>query len=518
MIPSEGLFHLIHALSKTEKRFFKLSASIEKGEKLYLKLFDLITSQRKFNEDVVLQKIGISKSAFAFQKNYLHNLILHRMAFLHSGRTAQLRTLLTQAEFLYNKGLYAQEKKILRKAKKQAAQLGLNNYLMEILDMEYSLAWKDMDIQGAEKILKERQEIFSFLDNEHGYYQLYGKLSVKFSTTGVARSTADMNEIKKLMNDPLLTHENKAVTFYSRQLFYQALQSCNIVSGDIQKAYLFAKKKVDLYLANPEKTKHSTVPFLITLYNLILACSELKKHDEEKHYLDLLSKHSALLTAEHDKSWVFFIFHFQNMNYHIKTGQFEEASPLADKLYRERDEYKDKLDEYQNITLYFKIAVIWFGAGEYNKCVQLMNFIRNKEHTLHLRPDMESALQIFHLVAHFEKGNRDLLPRLSKAAYSRMTKEKNIYKFEGILLDFFITLENKTIPAEGIPFPKGQKDLAEKFKQLKKELLPLANDPYEKAPMQEFDFISWIGSKIEKRSFAEVVREKAKSPPAPPSK
>ncbi|MBI4946997.1 MAG: hypothetical protein HY840_11430 [Bacteroidetes bacterium] len=51
------------------------------------------------------------------------------------------------------------------------------------------------------------------------------------------------------------------------------------------------------------------------------------------------------------------------------------------------------------------------------------------------------------------------------------------------------------------------------FQELKTNLLKLMKDPMEKAVMEEFDFLSWVESKIQNKTFAEVVREKAKQLP-----
>lgn len=42
MKPTNDLFDLIHALTKSEKRFFKLQSSLPNGEKNYVRLFDAI--------------------------------------------------------------------------------------------------------------------------------------------------------------------------------------------------------------------------------------------------------------------------------------------------------------------------------------------------------------------------------------------------------------------------------------------------------------------------------------------
>jgi len=42
------------------------------------------------------------------------------------------------------------------------------------------------------------------------------------------------------------------------------------------------------------------------------------------------------------------------------------------------------------------------------------------------------------------------------------------------------------------------------------EISVLLNDPFEKRAFEFFDMISWLESKIEKKSFAEIIKDKAK--------
>ena len=53
------------------------------------------------------------------------------------------------------------------------------------------------------------------------------------------------------------------------------------------------------------------------------------------------------------------------------------------------------------------------------------------------------------------------------------------------------------------------KDQINACKYLKKQLLLIAQDPYEGQELEHFDLISWLNSKIQNRPFAEVVKEKA---------
>ena len=80
MKPSHELFHLIKSLTKSEKRFFKLSSALQSGEKNYLKIFDVIDRQTEYDEQKVKDYFNSETfiKHFPSEKNHLYKLILKR--------------------------------------------------------------------------------------------------------------------------------------------------------------------------------------------------------------------------------------------------------------------------------------------------------------------------------------------------------------------------------------------------------------------------------------------------------
>ncbi len=77
---------------------------------------------------------------------------------------------------------------------------------------------------------------------------------------------------------------------------------------------------------------------------------------------------------------------------------------------------------------------------------------------------------------------------------------KDLNKFQKVIFEFLHKL-GKIYPSQ----------LKKEFKILKKKLIEVAKDPYEKRPFLYFDIISWLESKIENRSVAEVISERGLS-------
>jgi len=52
MAYSNDLFDLIHAMTKSEKRYFKLFSSGQSGDKEYINLFNAISKQEYYDEEI----------------------------------------------------------------------------------------------------------------------------------------------------------------------------------------------------------------------------------------------------------------------------------------------------------------------------------------------------------------------------------------------------------------------------------------------------------------------------------
>ena len=76
---SDFLWRLIQSLSSREKLFFKrnFASSATHNDKVYLKLFDAIAKQKKYDEAGILKKFApqLNKKNIAFQKHYLQRQI-----------------------------------------------------------------------------------------------------------------------------------------------------------------------------------------------------------------------------------------------------------------------------------------------------------------------------------------------------------------------------------------------------------------------------------------------------------
>ena len=88
---SENIFILVKSLSKPEKRYFKFYALMGNRAKnmIYLRLFDVIDAQKKYNENKILKKIHQTKSQLSSSKKYLEELIFETLQLNHEKSVSE---------------------------------------------------------------------------------------------------------------------------------------------------------------------------------------------------------------------------------------------------------------------------------------------------------------------------------------------------------------------------------------------------------------------------------------------
>jgi hypothetical protein len=156
------------------------------------------------------------------------------------------------------------------------------------------------------------------------------------------------------------------------------------------------------------------------------------------------------------------------------------------------------LDKHYVLIFYYKIACLYFGAGDYAKALSWLSKI-TRQAGEDLRLDIHSFARILALICHYELENLDTMEYQIRSTYRFLVKHGNLGPFQHLILDFIRKLM-KGMDAEKLPAA---------FLKLKKDMLILAKDPYSSKVFVYFDMVSWLESKLEGRPVQEVIKEKA---------
>jgi hypothetical protein len=508
MIASDELHRLIRSLSQSEKRFFKIYASrhvIGEGNN-YVLLFDAIAKQRSYNEKALKEKFaGIPfMKRFAAVKNYLHQLIIRSMRNFHSASTIdiELKEMLIDIDFLYQKGLYKQCEKLHRKAEKLAVETDKKTRLLEILE------WKARLLQVRNKDSEpERfhQSVFSeesrILDSIRLSLQLKSEVLDAFSLIrkkGFARSEKDLELMKDLLKKygkldySKLTFNDKYYLNYIHTVYHTS-------SGDNKKSVMFTKRNIELLESIPFKLREEEFEkYLVTLNNMVVNCIHLQRINETGPYIRKIRSLATHNIRENILLWA--TSYKLVLGVSIRSADFEQAERIANEVISGINFYFDKIPATDIVTFKYNIAIVYFANGKYSKAIKALNeIINDNDNEYSLRDDIQSFARIIRLIVFWEKGEHEMLPYAALSAYRFLYKRKRLYKFENIVLQFI----RKQLPL----IDSGAKQ-ASAFRELKKELELLVKDPLEKKALEYFDFITWIESKLDKKEFRVLSKEK----------
>jgi len=506
MKPSTELFDLIKSLSKSEKRFFKLSSSLQTGDKNYLKIFDAIDKQVEYDEGGV--KHMFRKETFIrhfpSEKNHLYKLILKSLRAYHADNSVSslLKQEIKNIEILFEKALFKECNKFLMRAKKQAIEHEKFYYLFELISWEKKLLEEALEdgefTKDLDTLIKEEQDVIGKLRNLAAYHVLYSKINYVFRSGGFVRNDEDRSLVEEITNHPLIKGKNTALSQRAATICYYTQGFCKMANGDYDTALTKFFKVKEILDENPYVKHDLAKRYIRTLNNIMFCLIDQNKFVEARAMADLMRK-----TGEERafKSTDVLVTIFKDTNIaelqicHL-TGDFDKGLALVEDIVEGMEENEGKLHKEQIVTFYYHIAYIYFGAGKYNKALFWINKVLNdNENTL--RQDIYSYARLFNLVIHYELGNHDLLEYITKSTLRYLSKRQRDFHLEKVIIEYI----RKFIRAASI---LDQKEL---FTAFSEELSVLVQGPEEKVVLKYFDFLKWADSKIVNASFAETVKK-----------
>ena len=225
----------------------------------------------------------------------------------------------------------------------------------------------------------------------------------------------------------------------------------------------------------------------------------IKRHDKFKDTLNNLINirgQDWFPKDDNVESLSFLFIGLNKFNAHFMEGTFKEGLPLIPETLEGLRKHKSRIDEHHVMVFYYKIASLYFGIGDYHKCIEfLAKIISNK--SLQMREDLLCFSRILNLVAHYEAGLDYNLETLIKSTYKFLIKMEDLHLVQKEMIKFLKRL--------GDIYPQ---DIKAAFKELHAKLKVFENDPYEKRAFLYLDVLSWLESNIENKSVEYIIRRK----------
>ncbi|WP_420553775.1 hypothetical protein [Tenacibaculum aiptasiae] len=503
---NDSLFVLIQSLTKSEKRQFHLYIGRLEGntEAKFFTLFKFLEKQKKYDEKAIINSGIVSKQQLSNLKAHLYKQILTslRMNPKHKNVRVQIREQLDFATVLYQKGLYKQSLKLLDKAKVLAIDNEEKNIAYEIVELEKviesqyitrSISTRADELTIQAKELSLQNVITSKLSNLS--LQLYGILL----KTGYARNDEELNKINSYFYARLPNFDYNKLGFRERLWLYKAHLWRSLLTQNFLNGYKYSSNWVNLYREYPKMVKLNPV-FYLKGINYLLESLFFIQHEKEFNK-ELTSfendiKENKIPMNGNTEILIFQYFYANKLHKHFLEGTFSKGEYLVEEINTKIHEYSNRIDKHHIITLYYKIACLYFGMGENKKSIEYLSKIINSK-KLYVGEDLQCFARILNLIAHYECGLDYHLERQFKDTYKFLLKMENLQEVQK---EFIVSIKSL-----GDVFPHQIKN---EFKKIHSRLKVYENHPFEKRAFLYLDILSWLESKIENKPISTIIREK----------
>lgn len=509
MKKNDDLFYLIKSLTKSEKRYFKLFARQAGDEKNYLLLFDAIEEQENYDEAEIYRRF--SSMHFIKQlhvvKNYLYHLILKSIRVYTTAKNIEykLQEAIRDADFLVEKGLYLQAKRILDKADELASEHEFYTLSLEILRRRSEIA-REIDLHESSdkariELLQRQSHIIKLIDNVTSYRLLSAKLLAYLNHSGLSRSEEDWKEIDILFNNQLLQDEAQALTDLSRSFFFHIRAAYYSARHRLEEAYQATKELVNLFERRADFMENDPLGYIYALRNHATDCFNVGHYDEVQHVLNRMNEvlRERSTPSINESVQVFKSVKSLEIILYIGMANFTEGRRVAKEVDEGIKKYQHVLDKNAEILFYYQLGLMFFYMQEYPTALKYVNCVINERYE-NMREDIYCFARILSLLLHYELGNVDLLDSMMRSTYTYLSKRKRIYKAESLIINLVKKLRTATTVEK----------LTRLFQQKLREAEGLDKDRFESNAYSYIDIVVWLRHKVQDKPMPEIITQRYK--------
>ena len=441
MTPSTNLFDIIHSLTGSEKRYFKIFSSthIIGYKNNYEKLFNAyceLPADKPYDEAAFKKKLTAKRwtKNFAVEKKVLEEALMKAMRAYNAEKSSEgaLNDIIANIHFLYNKGLIRAATKELNKGIAMANEMENLPSLIILYQLKLNLTRITQslsDIEIAEADLAEETRILHLLDNERRVVHARRKIYNLYRSNLLRKN---LEEIKKTISELEILEQKQTLTFKARvSMFFMRAMVAEKETRfeDAMREYEQANamwKKNELKLHE----SYSTLRVILTNY---LACAhraarydvypatikqiESLPIESSGHLVDTFVATKCILIV-----------------YLLNTDKREGAEELIEEVEEGLKKYKDQIVGDEFIHINTNICFLLFRIRKYEKLIDALN----RTFALIGRDDrlyqLTYFLKLFEIMAQFSLKNFDVLDYQIRNMERWMKEHKLGEKFVEVFL------------------------------------------------------------------------------------
>lgn len=502
MKKSQQLYELIHSMSKSEKRYFKVNSAKERS--IYVQLFDVIIGQIAYDSIALktcLEKAGI-KSSLARVQYHLYQLVLKSLGDYQATKYPRYEVLngIQQYIVLRDRGLHHQGRQLLQTALNTAQKYNYYGLTLEIYDLMEDWVTEEASYDEALKQKKFLQEATQRHQNyTNSVVQLKAQiyeLRLFFLKHNFARTTAQRTFLLRFLakNKTALVEEENSL---KQRLLLTILIYVHYGLQDYKELLLTEKKRLELLEGVAFKAHIS--PFLVYAYHRNLLWILLRNKDYKAHQL-LMDKMQAnnywkgTFTADFYPIKLEIAEKVTQLYACVEQGHYLPAYHQMKGLWA----LHQKTIKYWDTNLLVNTLILFinttFCLGKYEETIDWLQMLEQDVPPAHLLPYRNMG-KIAHLLIHDALGDDKYIQNVLESTRIRLYRKHDFFEVASLFLKFF----------------KKGKDQNKSSNQVlllayKQKMEVLAQQEGQKGFFILFNFVDWFDSKLQERTIADLNR------------
>ena len=504
----EPVFELIRSMSKAEKRNFKLYATRLSGNQQakFIALFDCLDGMEEYNEKRILQRCPIKKEQLPNMKAHLYKQILVSIRLLEVQHSLhmQLHEQLDFARILYNKGLYQQSSKLLDKAADLALQSEQYTVALDFIELQKKIDTQNTTrgmISKSEKLNRLADTLCDRITRISELANIATQLYGLYLQLGYTRTQKDINLIIHVYGQRLSKYENlpeDKLSFTERFYLYQAYAWYHYILHNMLLCYKNVRHWITLFDEHPQMKRLMFDAYMRGYSRLLDSLFLLRSYKRFAQTLNTFEHEIAGIENVGDNSRMIAlqIHYTHQINKSFYEGAFNEGIKIIPEVEAFIQRYQNHLDIHHRMLLYYKIACLYFGNGDYDACMNYLKRIISTRDPL-IRRDLQCYARILNLICSYESGSDYNIDYQIRAVYVFLDKMNDLQQVQKEMMHFLKRLNSVYAS-----------DFKEAFRKLYETLKPYEHHPYERRTFYYLDVLSWLQSKVEGIPVGEVIRRR----------
>ncbi len=491
----DQLIDLIHSLTPSEKRYFKLYNSLQPGNKKYTQLFNALLKMESYDAGAICKALKLTKPQLANDKKYLEQVLVKALRAFNEKNSPEimLHNAFIDIEVLYTKKQYDMCSDLLKVMKRTCDEYDFFAMKMECSKWELRIDAQTDDKTKRYKEIKEIHQaevkVLEQLRNYWDYLHLQNMMYSKIYRRGVVQSPQIASEMEEIMNSPLMQDKSKAISFQSMTSYYQTAIWFTLSNSKLEECMDLTVGLVDWYQKHIRKVLHNPIQYARVLSSGATNLTILGRYTDARRCARLLEKlphmKGVLLNGSRKTEITRLTVEMNLMIYFIRH-EYTKAIKYFQKTYPLMVPDETNWDTKFYTHYYHVASLCFFRCGQYEEALKYLRKLIDDKGKKKWAESM-IGINMLHVMVHFELGNFELVPYLLKSLKQYLLKAE--FQTKSIVL--FIKMFSELIKH---PFKKDQILI---FKKFQPEFDALRIEYVEKAMQDGAGLQLWIIKKLQ---------------------